>query len=100
MTTNTETVTKTTSVVQEIPRFRVAMLNDDYTPMEFVVAVLCQIFAKPAEEAEQIMLDIHHNGRGICGVFSREIAEAKVAQVELAARRHEHPLLCLMEEDI
>ena len=81
------------------PLFRVIMVNDDYTPMEFVVEVLRQLFAMPANQAEEVTLQIHQAGRGICGVFTREIAEAKVDSVTTAAERNEYPLLCIMEPE-
>lgn len=78
-------------------RFQVVLLNDDYTPMEFVVAILEQIFAMDHELAVRVMLKVHTEGKGICGVFTREIAETKAEQVNQAAREHEHPLLCVIE---
>ncbi len=80
------------------PLYKVVLLNDDYTPMEFVVQVLEQFFAMGRTKATQIMLHVHTQGKGICGVFSREIAETKVAQVNEFSRRHQYPLLCTMEE--
>jgi len=78
--------------------FRVLILNDDYTPMEFVVSVLVGIFFKTQEEATQIMLNVHQNGIGTCGVYTYEIAETKVAQVMDAAKRDQHPLQCRLEK--
>ena len=78
--------------------YRVLLLNDDYTPMEFVVAVLQAFFNKNQEEAYQIMLHVHHNGVGECGVFTYEIAETKVAQVMDHARKNQHPLQGIMEK--
>ena len=75
------------------------MLNDDYTPMEFVVAVLQRFFNKNQEQATEIMLQIHRKGIGICGVFTYEVAETKVNQVMEFARRNEHPLQCTLEKD-
>lgn len=80
------------------PLYKVVLLNDDYTPMEFVVDVLETFFGMSREKATQIMLHVHTRGKGVCGVFTREIAETKVAQVSEYARRHQHPLLCTMEE--
>ena len=80
------------------PLYKVVLLNDDYTPMEFVVQVLEYFFGMNREKATQIMLHVHTRGRGVCGVFTREIAETKVAQVNDYARTHNHPLLCTMEE--
>lgn len=80
------------------PLFKVVLLNDDFTPMEFVVEILEQFFSMNREKATQIMLHVHTRGRGVCGVYSYEIAETKVAQVNEYSRRHQHPLLCTMEE--
>lgn len=80
------------------PLYKVVLLNDDYTPMEFVVQVLETFFGMSREKATQIMLHVHTRGKGVCGVFTREIAETKVVQVSEYARRHQHPLLCTMEE--
>ncbi len=79
------------------PMYKVVMLNDDYTPMEFVVMVLQTFFRKPREQAVQIMLEVHTRGKAVAGVFTAEIAETKVAQVNEFARKHQHPLLCTME---
>ena len=78
--------------------YRVLILNDDYTPMEFVVHVLEKFFQKDVEAATQIMLHVHHHGIGECGVFTYEIAETKVTQVMDFARKHQHPLQCVMEK--
>jgi ATP-dependent Clp protease adaptor protein ClpS len=78
--------------------YRVLILNDDYTPMEFVVHVLEKFFQKDLEAATQIMLHVHHHGIGECGVFTYEIAETKVTQVMDFARKHQHPLQCVMEK--
>jgi len=80
------------------PLYSVLLLNDDYTPMEFVVDVLVRFFALDLEKATQIMLHVHTRGRGVCGVYSREVAESKVAQVNEYARLNQHPLLCTMEK--
>ena len=80
------------------PLYRVVMLNDDYTPMEFVVEVLESVFGLERSVATRIMLEVHTKGKGICGVFSYEIAETKVAQVMTIAKQQQHPLLCTMEE--
>lgn len=79
--------------------YKVLLLNDDYTPMEFVVWILEAIFNKDREEATKIMLHVHQNGVGVCGVFTYEVAETKVAQVMELARRNQHPLQCTMERD-
>jgi ATP-dependent Clp protease adaptor protein ClpS len=77
--------------------YRVVMLNDDYTPMEFVIRVLQQYFQHDVETATMIMLKIHHEGRGVCGVYTKDVAATKVELVLAAARRDQHPLQCLME---
>jgi ATP-dependent Clp protease adaptor protein ClpS len=79
------------------PLYRVMILNDDFTPMEFVVHVLEYFFGMDREKAVRVMLQVHTQGNGVCGVFSREIAETKVAQVNDYARENSHPLLCTME---
>ena len=81
------------------PMYKVVLLNDDYTPMDFVVHVLETIFRKDRRQATRIMLEVHHAGRGVCGVFDRQIAETRVAQVNEYARKNSHPLLCTMERD-
>ena len=83
--------------VEEPPRYHVVLLNDDYTPMEFVVGVLEQFFDMDREQAIRVMLHVHTRGKGICGTYSREIAETKVNRVNLHSREHQHPLLCTME---
>ena len=80
------------------PLYRVVLINDDFTPMEFVVDILESVFAMERTRATQVMLEVHTKGKGICGVFSFEIAETKVAQVMTIAKQHQHPLLCTMEE--
>ena len=80
------------------PLFKVIILNDDYTPMEFVVAVLQTFFALSREKATQIMLKVHREGMGVCGVYPRDIATTKVEQVVAYARKYQHPLQCVMEE--
>ena len=80
------------------PMYRVILLNDDYTPMDFVVEVLETFFQMNREQATQVMLHVHTRGAGVCGVFTREIAETKVTQVNEYSRSHHHPLLCTMEE--
>ncbi len=78
--------------------YRVILLNDDYTPMEFVVEVLESVFGMERNKATRVMLEVHTKGKGICGVFSYEIAETKVVQVTSIAEQQQHPLLCTMEE--
>ena len=80
------------------PMFKVMLLNDDYTPMEFVVLVLQKFFDMPRERAMQVMLSVHRQGIGVCGVYPRDIAATKVQQVAGYARKHQHPLQCVMEE--
>jgi ATP-dependent Clp protease adaptor protein ClpS len=80
------------------PLYQVVLLNDDYTPMEFVVEVLERIFNLNRTSATRVMLEVHTRGKGVCGVFTYEIAETKVAQVTSYSRQHQHPLLCTMEE--
>jgi len=85
--------------LKQPPLYKVILINDDYTPMEFVIYVLQRFFSKSAEEATKIMLHVHQNGVGICGVFTYEVAETKVTQVMDMARQHDHPLQCTMEKD-
>lgn len=85
--------------LQKPPLYKVILLNDDYTPMEFVVMVLQRFFQKNREEATRIMLHVHQKGIGVCGVFTRELAETKVRQVTLFSNENQHPLQCTMEPD-
>lgn len=78
--------------VKKPPLYAVLLMNDDYTPMEFVVEVIQKFFAKTEEEATQIMLQVHEKGHGICGIFTREVAETKAARVVQYAQEHQHPL--------
>lgn len=80
------------------PMYKVILINDDYTPMDFVVQVLETFFHMNREKATQVMLHVHTRGMGVCGVFTRDVAETKVAQVNDYSRSHQHPLLCTMEE--
>ncbi|EIL99338.1 hypothetical protein UUA_10031 [Rhodanobacter thiooxydans LCS2] len=80
------------------PLFQVLLLNDDFTPMDFVVEVLRTFFNLDQEQAVQVMLHVHTRGRGVCGVFTREVAETKVTHVNEYSRSHQHPLLCTMEK--
>jgi len=84
--------------LQAPPMYKVVMINDDYTPMEFVVQVLQAFFSHARESAVQIMLQVHQSGRGVAGIYPAEIAETKVAQVNAYARKHQHPLLTVMEK--
>ncbi|MDO6705788.1 MULTISPECIES: ATP-dependent Clp protease adapter ClpS [unclassified Photobacterium] len=78
--------------------YKVILNNDDYTPMDFVIEVLQKFFSMDLERATQLMLAVHYEGKAVCGVFTAEVAETKVAQVMMYAREHEHPLLCTMEK--
>src|ERR671915_2488691 len=95
---STAVVTKTRPKTKRPNLYRVLLLNDDYTPMEFVVHVIMRFFSKTQEDATRIMLHVHNHGVGICGVFTYEIAETKVSQVMDFARQHQHPLQCVMEK--
>ena len=96
---DTSVVVETTTRTKRPPLYKVLLLNDDYTPMEFVVAVLERFFHMTHAEAFEIMLTVHKKGVAVVGVFSHEIAETKVAQVMDFARRHQHPLQCTMEKE-
>lgn len=97
--TGTGTVTLTRMKTKKPSMYKVLLLNDDYTPMEFVIYVLQRFFSKSAEDATKVMLHVHQNGVGICGVFTYEVAETKVTQVMDLAQQHDHPLQCTMEKD-
>jgi len=92
------TVQESRPKLRRPPLFKVLLLNDDYTPMEFVVQVLETFFRMNREKATQVMLHVHTRGVGVCGVYSRDIAETKVLQVNDYSRSHQHPLMCTMEE--
>ena len=94
----TAVITRTKTQTKRPSMYRVLLLNDDYTPMEFVVSVLQGIFGKSPEAATQIMYHVHQHGVGECGVFTYEVAETKVAQVMDLARKNQHPLQCIMEK--
>jgi ATP-dependent Clp protease adaptor protein ClpS len=94
----TAVITKTKPQVKKPSFYRVLLLNDDYTPMEFVVLVLERFFNKDREAATRIMLLVHHHGIGECGIYTYEVAETKVTQVMDFARKHQHPLQCVMEK--
>mgnify|MGYP003119424535 CR=1 FL=1 len=94
-----DVVTKTKTRTARPPLYKVMLLNDDYTPMEFVVIVLEKFFGITHSQAVEIMLTVHKKGLAVVGVFSHEIAETKVAQVMDFARRHQHPLQCTMEKE-
>ena len=84
--------------VKPPPMFKVVLCNDDFTPREFVVLVLLKFFAMGREQATQIMLKVHREGKGVCGVFPKDVAATKVEQVTSFSRQHQHPLQCVMEE--
>ncbi len=85
--------------VKRPPMYKVLLLNDDFTPMEFVVHILEKFFSMERHKATQVMLAVHTEGQGVCGTFTRDIAESKVMQVNDYARKHQHPLLCTMEAE-
>ena len=87
------------SKLQPPKMYRVLLLNDDFTPMDFVITVLQRFFSLDTEQATRIMLKVHNEGRAACGVFSRDVAATKVEQVSAFARQHQHPLACIMEEN-
>ena len=97
--TGTGVIVKAKPKTKKPSMYKVLMLNDDYTPMEFVVHILERFFAKSRQEATRIMLHVHRRGVGICGVYTYEVAETKVTQVMDFARQHQHPLQCTLEKD-
>lgn len=97
--TGLDLATRTQVKTKKPSMYRVLLLNDDYTPMEFVVLILERFFNKSREQATRIMLHVHQKGVGVCGVYTYEVAETKVAQVMDLARRNEHPLQCTMEKE-
>lgn len=96
---STGLITKTRPKTKKPSLYRVLLLNDDYTPMEFVVYILERFFSKGHDDAMQIMLHVHQNGVGVCGVYSYEVAESKVTEVLDSARQNQHPLQCTMEKE-
>ncbi len=96
---NTSVATKPKAKTKKPSMYKVLLLNDDYTPMEFVVLVLERFFRKSREDATRIMLHVHQRGVGICGVFSYDVAETKATQVVDFARNNQHPLQCTLEKD-
>jgi ATP-dependent Clp protease adaptor protein ClpS len=96
---NTGVITRTETRTKKPSLYKVLLLNDDYTPMEFVVHVLERFFAKNREDAMRIMLHVHQKGVGVCGVYTFEVAETKVTQVMEFARNNQHPLQCTMEKE-
>ena len=97
--TATGVIVKSKPKTKKPAMYKVLMLNDDYTPMEFVVHVLERVFAKNRQDAMRIMLHVHRRGVGLCGVYTYEVAETKVTQAVDFARRHQHPLQCTLEKD-
>ena len=98
ITPDSDLLEKETTKVQPPKLYHVVLNNDDYTPMDFVIEVLERFFAHDIDQATQIMLKVHYEGKAICGTFSAEIAETKVAQVMMYSKENEHPLLCTMEQ--
>lgn len=96
---NTSVITRTKPKTKKPSLYRVLLLNDDYTPMEFVIHVLERFFQKDREAATRIMLHVHNHGVGECGTYTYEVAETKVTQVMDFARQHQHPLQCVMEKN-
>ena len=96
---DTAVLTRPKSKTERPPMYKVILVNDDYTPMEFVVYILERFFSMPSENAVHLMLKVHQTGSAVVGVFAREIAETKVKQVTEFARANEHPLLCTMEKE-
>ncbi len=96
--TGTGVVTKTRAETQKPALYKVLLLNDDYTPMEFVVHVLQRFFRMSIEDATRVMLHVHQRGVGVCGIFTYEVAETKVTQVMDFAKQHQHPLQCTLEK--
>lgn len=95
----TDVVTRTRAKTKKPSLYKVLLLNDDYTPMEFVVYILERFFNKQSEEATRIMMHVHQKGVGVCGVYTFEVAETKVTQVMNFSRQHDHPLQCTMEKE-
>ncbi|WP_413111290.1 ATP-dependent Clp protease adapter ClpS [Thaumasiovibrio sp. DFM-14] len=98
VTPDAEVVEKQETKVAPPSMYKVILNNDDYTPMEFVIEVLQRFFSMEAEKATQLMLTVHYEGKAVCGLFTAEVAETKVAQINMYARENEHPLLCTMEK--
>ena len=94
----TAVITRTKTQTQRPSMYRVLLLNDDYTPMDFVIGVLCSYFHKDFDDANRIMWQVHNNGVGECGVYTYEVADTKVTQVMDHAKKHQHPLQCVMEK--
>jgi len=96
--TTPELAQESKAAAKQPPMWQVVLLNDDFTPMEFVVLVLQRFFALGHEQAVQVMLKVHHEGKGVCGVYTYDVANTKVVQVSRFAREQQHPLQCVMEE--
>lgn len=96
---NTATILKPKQMVKRPPLYKVILLNDDFTPMEFVILVLKRFFSKSQVESEKIMLEVHNKGAGVAGLYTFEVAETKVFTVNEFSRRQKHPLKCIMEKD-
>ena len=96
---STETLTKTRNKVKKPNLYKVILLNDDYTPMEYVVKLIKMVFSRNEEDAVNIMLMVHKKGSGVCGVYTKEIAETKVFTVQKMAKNDQHPLKCIMEPE-
>jgi ATP-dependent Clp protease adaptor protein ClpS len=96
---DTQTVTRVKKKLKEPAFYKVILLNDDFSPMDFVVDLIVRFFSKSVEEATEIMLSIHHEGFGVCGVYPRDIAETKMNQVNQYARQNGHPLKCRIERN-
>ena len=97
---HSQTVTKERTKLKAPPMYKVILLNDDFTPMDFVIKVLIDIYGNPAQKAEEIMLNVHTKNSGTAGVFSREIAEVKVHQTDSLSKQQQYPLKCILEKDI
>ncbi len=96
---DTGTLTKTRTKTKKPSMYKVLMMNDDYTPMDFVIYILQNCFRMTIAEATEVMLHVHHKGVGICGIFPLDVAETKVAQVMAVAQKNEHPLQCTLEKE-
>ncbi|MBF0436639.1 MAG: ATP-dependent Clp protease adapter ClpS [Magnetococcales bacterium] len=96
---DTDTISRSDSKTREPPLYKVILLNDDFTPMDFVVELIMKHFRKSLQEATRIMLNVHYQGQGLCGLYPRDIAETKVFEVNSHARQSGHPLKCLMEQN-
>lgn len=94
-----QVITKSRTKTEKPPLYKVLLLNDDFTPMDFVILILRKFFLKSEPEATQIMLQVHNEGAGLAGVFTFEVAETKVYSVNEFSRRHKHPLKCIMEKE-